>query len=121
MRLRCVNMEDFARTETTETSGSQMHSVAAGGHRTVQGRSPAHATPAPHGQPGDPVGTAPPPAVAPVQSTAPPSTHAWSVRRVVAIAVALLALATAAHFGVPYVILSFNTVSTDDAYVNGHV
>jgi membrane fusion protein (multidrug efflux system) len=44
----------------------------------------------------------------------------WNSRLVVG-AVAVLVLAVIGIFGVPWIRLSLNTVSTDDAYVNGHV
>ena len=43
-----------------------------------------------------------------------------SRRRIVVIAVVIVVLALAAYFGVPIVDRALNTVSTDDAYVNGH-
>jgi membrane fusion protein, multidrug efflux system len=42
-------------------------------------------------------------------------------RRLLIGAVGLLVLAAALWFGVPYILLTLNTVSTDDAFVNGHV
>ena len=42
-------------------------------------------------------------------------------RRLLLAAVGLLVLAAAVWFGVPWVETTLNTVSTDDAYVNGHV
>jgi membrane fusion protein (multidrug efflux system) len=36
-------------------------------------------------------------------------------------ALGLVALAIALYFGIPWVVRALNTVSTDDAYVNGHV
>ena len=44
-----------------------------------------------------------------------------SPRRVIVSAIIIVALAAALYFGVPIVSRSLNTVSTDDAYVNGHV
>ncbi len=44
-----------------------------------------------------------------------------SHRRAVGIAIAVLVLGAALYFGVPIVQRALNTVSTDDAYVNGHV
>ena len=70
------------------------------------------------------VAAAPAPAV---QAAAPPAGHAEvhqpapSRRRAIGIAVAVLALGAAVYFGVPIVKRALNTVSTDDAYVNGHV
>ena len=50
---------------------------------------------------------------------AAPHAH-FSFRRAVFIAVAVVVIAAAAYFGVPIVNRALNTVSTDDAYVNGH-
>ena len=44
-----------------------------------------------------------------------------SHRRAIGIAIAVVVLAAALYFGVPIVKRALNTVSTDDAYVNGHV
>ncbi len=44
-----------------------------------------------------------------------------SHRRAIGIAIAVLVLAAALYIGVPVVKTALNTVSTDDAYVNGHV
>ena len=43
------------------------------------------------------------------------------LRRVALIAIIVVALGLSAYFLVPWVITAINTVSTDDAYVNGHV
>lgn len=47
----------------------------------------------------------------------------WAMRRrtLVGVVVAALVLAGLAVFGIPWLILTFSTVSTDDAFVNGHV
>jgi membrane fusion protein (multidrug efflux system) len=42
-------------------------------------------------------------------------------RRIALGAVGVLVLAAALWFGIPWVQITLNTVSTDDAYVNGHV
>ena len=44
-----------------------------------------------------------------------------SKRRLVIGVLGVLVLAAALIFGVPWIRLTLNTVSTDDAYVNGHV
>jgi membrane fusion protein (multidrug efflux system) len=44
-----------------------------------------------------------------------------SARRVIVSAIVVVVLAAAVFYGVPYVMRAINTVSTDDAYVNGHV
>src|SRR5947207_3397889 len=43
------------------------------------------------------------------------------VRRVVIFVIAVAALALLGWFGAPYLRTALNTISTDDAYVNGHV
>ncbi len=47
----------------------------------------------------------------------PPSSR----RRVIIGAIAVVALAVATYYGIPVVRRMLNTISTDDAYVNGHV
>jgi membrane fusion protein, multidrug efflux system len=47
--------------------------------------------------------------------------HQPSKRRLAIGGLAVLGLAVALIFGVPWIRLTLNTVSTDDAYVNGHV
>jgi len=54
----------------------------------------------------------------PSKPDAPP--NRWK-RRLVIGALGALVLAITLIFGVPWIWLTFNTVSTDDAYVNGHV
>ncbi len=52
----------------------------------------------------------------------PPPDHRPSrPRRVLMGAVGVLVLAAVCIFGIPWILSSLNTVSTDDAYVNGHV
>jgi membrane fusion protein, multidrug efflux system len=58
----------------------------------------------------------------PSDAAAPPTRHKgppW--RKMLVGAAGALVLAAAVWFGVPYVQTSLNTVSTDDAYVNGYV
>ena len=56
------------------------------------------------------------------QSVSPPPARGPSWRRRLLIgALGVLVLAAALWFGIPWVQTSLNTVSTDDAYVNGHV
>ncbi len=59
------------------------------------------------------------PAIAPTPAAAKPPSHPW--RKWLLLGGAVVALAVAAYFLVPWVITVLNTVSTDDAYVNGHV
>jgi membrane fusion protein (multidrug efflux system) len=72
------------------------------------------AAPERHG--GEPA-TAAPPAPPPAEPAAP--THPW--RRWLLLGGAVIGVAVAAYYLVPWVITALNTVSTDDAYVNGHV
>jgi membrane fusion protein (multidrug efflux system) len=59
----------------------------------------------------------------PVAALAPPATTrpAHSLRKWLLLGAGVLGLAVAACFLVPWVVTLLNTVSTDDAYVNGHV
>jgi membrane fusion protein (multidrug efflux system) len=50
---------------------------------------------------------------------AQPAQHRWR-RRLLSVG-ALIALAAGVYFLIPWVLTALNTVSTDDAYVNGHV
>jgi membrane fusion protein, multidrug efflux system len=113
-------MEDISKTDTG-SSRSQTHSDGAQHAVQRHNSAAAVAAAAEHGQPGASTGAASSPAGATAPSAAPPPAHASSLRRIVTIAVVVLVLAAAAYVLVPYVILSFKTVSTDDAYVNGHV
>ena len=47
--------------------------------------------------------------------------HATRKRRVLIGGLGVLVLAAALWFGIPWIRLTLNTVSTDDAFVNGHV
>src|SRR5215831_19024023 len=58
------------------------------------------------------------PASKPVPPGAPRSTRR---RRLLLAVLGVLVLAAALWFGIPYVLLTLSTVSTDDAFVNGHV
>src|SRR5579862_8183481 len=71
---------------------------------------PVAAAPEPAAAPAQP----PPPAPAP--ATAPHTGSRWWMWIVLAAGVVLAAI-----FGVPWIQESLNTVSTDDAFVNGHV
>src|SRR4029077_8578134 len=42
-------------------------------------------------------------------------------KKVIYAGLGLVVLAAACYFGIPLLLLALNTVSTDDAYVNGHV
>ncbi len=57
----------------------------------------------------------------PSKSDAPADHRPKWKRKVVVGALAALVLAAIGIFGIPWIRLSLNTVSTDDAYVNGHV
>jgi membrane fusion protein (multidrug efflux system) len=63
-------------------------------------------------------GPAHPATPAPVPPVAPPRTHG---RRLIWAAVGVVLLAAATYFLVPWLLTALTTVSTDDAYVNGHV
>ena len=58
---------------------------------------------------------------APSELSAPSGHRPTGKRRLIVGAVAVLGLAIAAVFGIPWIELMLTTVSTDDAYVNGHV
>src|ERR1700722_2478617 len=55
------------------------------------------------------------------EATSPEKPKAGPRRKILLGAAGLLILAGPLWFGVPWVQTTFNTVSTDDAYVNGHV
>src|SRR5262249_25389692 len=58
----------------------------------------------------------------PASKPVPPGTQRSTRRRRLLVAVlGVLVLAAALWFGIPYILLSLSTVSTDDAFVNGHV
>jgi membrane fusion protein (multidrug efflux system) len=42
-------------------------------------------------------------------------------KRILLVTAGIIGVAAAAYFGIPWIVLAFTTVSTDDAYVNGHV
>src|SRR5262249_4315092 len=58
------------------------------------------------------------PASKPVPPGAPRSPRR---RRLLLAVVGVLVLSAALWFGIPYILLTLSTVSTDDAFVNGHV
>jgi len=53
--------------------------------------------------------------------SAPPGNHRSARKRLLLGVLGVLVLATALIFGVPWIRLTLSTISTDDAYVNGHV
>ncbi len=64
----------------------------------------------------------PPSQTPPNSGAVPPEKHKGTGRRKILLgAIGALVLAAALWFGIPWVQLTLNTVSTDDAYVNGHV
>jgi membrane fusion protein, multidrug efflux system len=65
--------------------------------------------------------SAPPPSGAPATAAPVPSTRSSPNRRLVIGAIGIAVLAGLAYYGVPAVHRILTTVSTDDAYVNGHV
>lgn len=86
--------------------------------------------PSREGSPGDPkaaaashlVSTVASTSSAPAESPSVPAPATGVRKKAVVIAgLGVLALGLACYFGIPMVLLALNTVSTDDAYVNGHV
>ena len=82
-------------------------------------------TPAVSNAVSEPTATVAPPPSAPV-SKGPVGVHVVArrplhLRRVALIAIIVVAVGLGAYYLVPWVITALNTVSTDDAYVNGHV
>ena len=63
-------------------------------------------------------GRSPPPAITANPTTEDPPSR-WR-KRLFLLTAALAGLAVASYFLVPWVTTALNTVSTDDAYVNGH-
>jgi membrane fusion protein (multidrug efflux system) len=61
------------------------------------------------------------PALAPASAHAPSAPPHGNRRRRVIVAISLVVLAAALYYGIPFVSHVLNTVSTDDAFVNGHV
>ncbi len=57
----------------------------------------------------------------PSEPSAPSADKPITTRRLVMAAAAILSLAVLAVFGIPWIRFILTTVSTDDAYVNGHV
>src|ERR1700733_10720031 len=77
-----------------------------------------HSAPAPRADEGVSVGRAP----ASVETaTVAPANHRPGWKRLALGALAVVLLAAIWKFGIPWIELTLNTVSTDDAYVNGHV
>src|SRR5277367_460870 len=64
---------------------------------------------------------APTPQKPPEAGTIPPEKKGQPARKMLLGALGVLVLAGALWFGIPWVQTTLNTVSTDDAYVNGHV
>src|SRR6516162_11040639 len=57
----------------------------------------------------------------PASKPVPPGTQRSTRRRSLLLgALGVLVLAAALWFGIPYILLTLSTVSTDDAFVNGH-
>src|SRR5690349_17012185 len=86
--------------ETQSTNRDDSTQIEA---RATEARAAAEGAPVEHG-----------PAAAPARRSA-------RKRRLLIGVIGVLVLAVVAAFGVPYVRRTLNTVSTDDAYVNGHV
>jgi membrane fusion protein, multidrug efflux system len=64
---------------------------------------------------------APTPQKPPGASPVPPENQKPTRRKMLVGAAGILVLAAALWFGIPWIQMTLNTVSTDDAYVNGHV
>jgi membrane fusion protein, multidrug efflux system len=76
----------------------------------------------PTGEAATPIGnTDKPQTGSPSEPSAPGVRKPTSKRRLIMGAAAVLGLAILAVFGIPWIKLMLSTVSTDDAYVNGHV
>jgi membrane fusion protein (multidrug efflux system) len=73
--------------------------------------------------PETPVAEPPPSTVKPaeVKSPSPVGPPGRGRRKILVIAVILVAVAAAGYYALPEIILALHTISTDDAYVNGHV
>src|SRR6185437_7959582 len=61
------------------------------------------------------------PATDPASNAAPPAKQRFTRRRTLLIGVLGAVVIAAAAYGIPRIRFALNTVSTDDAYVNGHV
>ncbi len=108
----------------TNDKQSQSSSEANREHAGAPSVAPAHASPAgtaDHSAPPDqqPGPTSPAFNTPPKSPVAGPRPNRWRKRLMLAGAVA--GLAVGVYFLVPWVTMALNTVSTDDAYVNGHV
>jgi membrane fusion protein, multidrug efflux system len=57
---------------------------------------------------------------APAEHRPPGPPRHW-LRTTIVVAAAVIGIAIGAYVGIPWVVTALNTVSTDDAYVNGHV
>jgi membrane fusion protein (multidrug efflux system) len=77
------------------------------------------ANPAAHPDQHTALATSSPPPAQPTPTAAKQSSHPW--RKWLLRAAVVVGLAVAGYFLVPWVVTILNTVSTDDAYVNGHV
>lgn len=73
-------------------------------------------SPAPHDGEHGPTSPQPPPPSPPHQQITTPRGRRWLVWSLV-----VIGLAVGLYFFIPWLIVALNTVSTDDAYVNGHV
>jgi membrane fusion protein (multidrug efflux system) len=101
-----------AAKEGRPTPPGAVTGEAKGASSVARGGPAAHPDHRPDPPPGPPPGTPPTP------STAEPP-HPW--RKWLLLAAAVVGLAVGGYFLVPWVVTALNTVSTDDAYVNGHV
>jgi membrane fusion protein (multidrug efflux system) len=104
-----------AATPTSPASAATPHDTTAIAQGDGPGRKQAVPTPSP--PPAAMSLSAGMPSAGPTSSGPP----AHRVRKWLMLAGAAVVVAAAAYFFVPWVITALNTVSTDDAYVNGHV
>jgi membrane fusion protein (multidrug efflux system) len=107
-------MAEQERTGKIETSGPHVETVS--NDHAVAAVAAAPRSPTANAAAADKDGA---PAAAPEHAAAHPPKP--SLRRIIGGAIALAVLAAAVYFGVPVINRALNTVSTDDAYVNGHV
>src|SRR5262249_34035177 len=100
-----------ASAEASATPPDVVPMVTTDGPAAAPGDHEAHPDPGP-------APTTGPPGTPPRPSAAPPASHPW--RKRLLLIGALLGLTAAGYFLLPWVETMMNTVSTDDAYVNGH-
>ncbi len=95
--------------------------VTHGAHDAHGASAPVATPPEPKAAPAGPTAAAPEAAAQAVQSPAAPPSPLQRHRKWIIGAGIVFALILVGRYGVPWVHTMLNTVSTDDAYVNGHV